>query len=239
MPPAGGLPGAGAPRAIPIAGSLFAIAATLPDAEYAPEVIDAKLRDVDWVSQAAIGHEALVEAVMATAPTVLPMKLLTLFSGDARLTKDLAAKRRTLERAAKRVAGCREYGLRVVASGAAGPDVAGPASERPASGLAFLERKKQVRDVARDRAAARAAFAREAFTALAAAARDAVQRPVTAPDADGAERPLLDAAFLVAPENTAAFARASEALAARAAAAHCVYTLTGPWPAYHFVNAGS
>jgi hypothetical protein len=82
-------------------------------------------------------------------------------------------------------------------------------------------------------------MSREAFTALAGAARDAVQRPVLAPDIDCAERPLLDAAFLVAPENTAAFARASDALAERAAAAHCIYKLTGPWPAYHFVNAGS
>lgn len=241
MPPAGGLPGAGAPRALPIGGSLFAIAATLPDTEYAPDVIDRKLRDVDWVSQAAIGHETLIEAVMAAAPTVLPMKLLTLFSGDARLTKDLAARRRTLERAAKKVAGCREYGLRVVASGASSADAGAESAReaRPASGLAFLERKKQVRDVARDRAAARADFAREAFTLLAAAARDAVQRPAVPESGAEAERPLLDAAFLVAPENTAAFARASEALAARASASHCVYKLTGPWPAYHFVNAAS
>lgn len=238
VPPAGGLPGAGAPRAIPIGGSLFAIAATLPDTEYAPDVIDARLRDVDWISQAAIGHETLIEAVMAAAPTVLPMKLLTLFSGDARLTKDLQAQRRTLERAARKVAGCREYGLRVVAIGGTEAAVSAP-PDRPASGLAFLERKKQVRDVSRDRAAARLEFAREAFTALAAASRDAVQRPAIPESAAEAERPLLDAAFLVAPENTAAFARASEALAARAPAAHCVYKLTGPWPAYHFVHAGS
>lgn len=230
--PAGGLPGAGAPRALPVGGSLFAIAATLPDKGYAPDVIDAKLRDVDWVSQAAIGHETLIEAVMAAAPTVLPMKLLTLFSGDARLLKDLAARRTSLERAAARVAGCREYGLRVVAMGEAGA-AAAPSGDRPASGLAFLERKKQVRDDARERAASRLAFAREAFMALSAASRDAVQRPVVA---DDVERPLLDAAFLVAPGNTAAFARASDALAARADAAHCVYKLTGPWPAYHFVT---
>jgi hypothetical protein len=231
-PPSGGLPEAGAPRALSIGGSLYAIAATVSDKAYAQDVIDAKLRDVDWVSQAAIGHEALIEAVMASAPTVLPMKLLTLFSSDERLAKDLKARRKPLERAAARVAGCREYGLRVVAMGAPA-DTPGEPGDRPSSGLAFLERKKQVRDVARDRASARLDFAREAYTALAAAARDAVQRPVVA---DEAERPLLDAAFLVAPENTAAFARASEDLAARAAQAHCVFTLTGPWPAYHFVT---
>lgn len=243
VPPSGGLPEAGAPRALPIGGSLYAIAATLPDTAYAPDVIEAKLRDVDWVSQAAIGHEALIEAVMASARTVLPMKLLTLFSSDARLAKDLKARRAPLARAAARVAGCREYGLRVVAMGAPhekldGPGAAGAAAAgaRPASGLAFLERKKQVRDVARDRASARIDFAREAFTALAAASRGAVQRAVVPDHHVEAERPLLDAAFLVAPANTAAFARASEDLAARAAQAHCIYTLTGPWPAYHFVT---
>ncbi|MDQ3171180.1 MAG: GvpL/GvpF family gas vesicle protein [Acidobacteriota bacterium] len=233
-PPGQGLPGAGPARAVLLDGGLTAIVSTI---EMTPDAVNAKLADVDWVSKAAIGHEALIESVMQPAATVLPMKLLTLFSGDARLVKDLASQRKTLVKAAARVAGCREYGLRVVAAGPAGAETE-PAG-RPSSGLAFLERKKQARDATRDRGARRAAFARDAFESLAGAARDAVQRPVAA---DEIERPLLDAAFLVAPENTAAFAEASERLSAEAEEAHCAFRLTGPWPAYHFVqveNAGS
>jgi hypothetical protein len=214
---------------VPLGGGLVAIAATMA---MTPGAVNEKLADVDWVSKAAIGHESLIEAVLQSAATVLPMKLLTLFSDDARMVRDLRAQRPLLEKAAAHVAGCREYGLRVFGSGA-GTEGPGATPARPSSGVAFLERKKQVRDASRDRGARRAAFAREAFESLAAASRDAVQRPVAG---DEVERPLLDAAFLVAPGDTAAFARASERLAASAEAAHCTFRLTGPWPAYHFVQ---
>lgn len=205
----------------------MAIAATL---DASPGEIDAKLRDVDWVSKAALGHERLIESLMPSAPAVLPMKLLTLFSGDARLVRDLTAERARLSRAAQHVAGCHEYGLRIVA---AGHEPSAPAADRPASGVAFLERKKQVRDASRERASARAEFAREAFESLARASRDAVQRTDAG---DEMERALLDAAFLVAADERPAFAAASERLEALAAGAHCAFRLTGPWPPYHFVQ---
>lgn len=228
-----GLPGAAPPRVLPLAGPLTAIVATLPDDEYDPEAVTAKLRDMEWVSKAAIGHEQVIEAMMAAAPAVLPMKLLTLFSSDARLTADLTRRRAQLTKAAARVSGCQEFGLRVTPAGGAGGDDAA-AADRPASGLAFLERKKEARDQSRERAGRRAAFAREAWETMAAAARDAVQRPIAG---DALERPLLDAAFLVGADERGAFARASERLSAAAAAAGCAVALTGPWPPYHFVQA--
>jgi len=228
--PSGGLPGAEAPRVLPLSGGLTAIVATLSDRDYAPDAVSEKLRDMDWVAKAAVGHEQLLEAVMRSATAILPMKLLTLFSGDERLLKDLAKQRARLTRAAAHVAGCEEYGLRVVALDA---EPAAGEGGRPASGTAFLERKKQVRDDARAQAAGRAAFAREAFEALAGVSRDAVSRPVLA---DDAERPLLDAAFLVAADQKTAFGREADALGARAGGEHCVFKLTGPWPPYHFVQ---
>lgn len=231
--PPGGLPGAEAPRALPLPNGLTAIVASLPGESYAPEIVNDRLRDMDWVSNAALGHEQLIESVMRVAEAVLPMKLLTIFSGDDRLVKDLAKQRKTLERAAASVAGCEEYGLRLVATEGAvagGADASGP---RPSSGTAFLERKKQARDDARSHAERRVIFAREAYETLAAASRDAVNRPV---QRDDAERPLLDAAFLVSKDAREPFGIAAEALRSRAAAEHCVFTLTGPWPPYHFVQ---
>lgn len=228
--PPGGLPGAGPARAIPLSDGLVAVVATLPAREYSADAVNRKLRDMDWVSKAALGHEQLLETVMRTSRALLPMKLLTLFSGDERLVADLAAQRALLERVAAHVAGCEEYGLRIYAidSGAEPP-----AGGRATSGTAFLERKKQVRDVARERTAVRARFAREAYEALEAACREAVVRQI---EGDDLERPLLDAAFLVAASEKSAFGRAAERLATDAAAAHCSFKLTGPWPPYHFVQ---
>ena len=232
-PPSGGLPGAERPRMLSLSGGLTAIVGTLPDDAYAPDVVNEKLRDMDWVSKAALGHEQLLEAVMRTADAVLPMKLLTLFSGDDRLVKDLAKQRVRLTRAAARVAGCDEYGLRIVAIDAGAEPAQGASPGRPSSGTAFLERKKQVRDDAREQAARRAAFAADAFDGLSDVSRGSVARAV---QADDAERPLLDAAFLVARDEQVDFGRAADALAARAAGAHCLFKLTGPWPPYHFVQ---
>jgi hypothetical protein len=232
--PRGGLPGAERPRFLALPGGLTAIAATIPDSGYSPDIVNDKLRDMDWVSKAALGHEQVIEEVMRAATAVLPMKLLTLFSSDEKLLKDLSKQRRVLERAAKNVAGCEEYGLRIVALDAPSDSRSEQAtSERPSSGTAFLERKKQARDEARDQAARRVVFAREAFEMLAAAARDAVSRPV---QQDDMERPLIDAAFLIGAGERAAFGTAAEALRARAAEEHCVFKLTGPWPPYHFVQ---
>ena len=228
--PSGGLPEAEAARALDLPGGLTAIVATVPDALYAPDIVNAKLRDMDWVSSAALGHERLLEAVMRTASAVLPMKLLTLFSGDARLLQDLSKQRRALAKAATQVEGCEEYGLRIVALDGPAPAAAG---ERPASGTEFLARKKQARDEARAQAARRAAFAREAYDALAGASRAALMRPL---QGDEAERPLADAAFLVAADQKTAFGRAAAALETRAAGEHCLFKLTGPWPPYHFVE---
>ena len=230
--PPGGLPGAEPPRALPLPDGLTAIVATLPAREYAAEAVNGKLRDMHWVSKAALGHEQLLETLMRSSRALLPMKLLTLFSGDARLIADLRGQRAMLARAASKVSGCEEYGLRIFAIDAASqPPAAGPVS----SGTAFLERKKQVRDVARERGAARGRFAREAYEALASEARDAVMREIAG---DDLERPLLDAAFLVAADGKAAFGRAAERMAAAAAAAHCAFKLTGPWPPYHFGQQG-
>lgn len=230
--PSGGLPGAEPPRLLPLTGGLAALVATVPAAEYAPDIVNDKLRDMDWVAKAALGHEQLLEAVMRTASALLPMKLLTLFSGDDRVLADLKKQRRTLEAAAARVKGCEEYGLRIVALDAPG-QAAATTTERPASGTAFLERKKQARDEAREQGARRAAFARDAYDALAAEARGAVERPV---QGDEVDRPLMDAAFLVGRDDRAAFGRVAETLNARAAAASCLFKLTGPWPPYHFVR---
>ena len=54
---------------------------------------------------------------------------------------------------------------------------------------------------------------------------------------DGASTPpLLEAAFLVPASSALAFKAAAKRLAARGAAAGTELTLTGPWPAYNFVQ---
>ena len=72
-------------------------------------------------------------------------------------------------------------------------------------------------------------------TSLATIARDARRRD-DAPAA-GATPPLLDAAFLVPAASRARFKSAATRGAARCAGAGAQMMLSGPWPAYNFVQA--
>ena len=103
----------GAPRAVEIARGLYAIVADAPASRYNQTVIERHLTDLDWVSRAAVAHEAVVEHFI-DARAVLPMKLFTIFSNDDRAVAHLQRERLRLSVAARRVAGQHEWGVRVL-----------------------------------------------------------------------------------------------------------------------------
>jgi hypothetical protein len=203
------------------------LAATAPLELYDGPVIDGKLRDLDWVGGRAAEHEGVVEFA-TNLGTVVPMKLFTMFANRERAAAALTGRRREIAPVLARIRGCREWGVRVTRRAAAPP----PPSPR-SSGTAFLAAKKRARDDVRERAI-RAADAAEAVVAtLSRLARAAVLRE---PPENAAAPPLVDAAFLVASANTARFRAAAgkSARACRDAGADLI--LTGPWPAYNFVQ---
>src|SRR5262249_17362469 len=78
-----GLPDAGPVRLLEVQDRLYLAAADVPLAKYSQAAIEPRLSDLEWVSRAAIAHEAIVESFDA-ADAVLPMKLFTLFNDDQR-----------------------------------------------------------------------------------------------------------------------------------------------------------
>ena len=57
-----------------------------------PEHLEARLRDLDWVSEIALAHEAVVEHfARARGAVVVPMKLFTMFSSMDKAIADVAA----------------------------------------------------------------------------------------------------------------------------------------------------
>src|SRR5688572_11365262 len=74
-----GLPGASAPELLPLDDDLALVISHVSSAEYSSERIDAGLKDLEWVSARAIGHERIVEHYTELT-TVIPMKLFTLFA---------------------------------------------------------------------------------------------------------------------------------------------------------------
>jgi hypothetical protein len=232
-----GLPGTGPIRLVDVDDGLYAVVADAPLDRYGEAAINRGLADLDWVSRAAVAHEAVVESFIAET-AVLPMKLFTIFTSDERAIEHVRAERRRIAAVVKRVANHQEWGVRVVidrdrAAAATAPKK--KAVTAPRSGAAYLSQKKAQRDAGKELAA----NAREAVAALydRLAAKSRLARRRTAAELPVQGGPLLlDAAFLVPRARAASF----QALASREsrALARQGYGLTfsGPWPPYSFVQ---
>jgi hypothetical protein len=233
IPP--GVAGGLRPSPVPLARSLWLVLADVPLDLYGPGPLDAALRDIEWVGKIAVSHQAVVEHFARQLQvTVIPMKLFTMFSSRDRALADLRSRVSDIRLIAKRIAGCEEWGVRMTPTRR--PSQARRPVAAATSGAAFLAAKKQARDTAVEAGVATAAAADRAFKALAAIARDAARRN-DAPE--GAAPPLLDAAFLVPSSRRVRFKAAARRLASETVKAGAEITITGPWPAYNFVQSGS
>ena len=239
-----GLPGAETPRLLEAGDGVWLAVSTVSLEQYGARPIEERLRDLDWVSRCAVAHEAVVEAAARFGP-VVPMKLFTLFSSDARAIAHLARDGKRLTRLFDLVAGREEWGVRVTldereatrlraARALTSRDGRRSTSAPAASGTGFLLKKKAERDERRLAVEDAVRAGQRVFDDLALLAIDARRR--TPVQSSTAIRVVLDAAFLVPAKQ----ARRFRSAVARQAAAHrdrgCEVTLTGPWPPYHFVS---
>jgi hypothetical protein len=233
----GGLPGASRPDAHALSGSLWLVAADVPLATYAPEHLEPRLRDLDWVSEAAIAHEKVVEHFSrARGAVVVPMKLFTMFSSITRAIEETRQQRRAIERVVRHVAGCEEWGIRVARRPAPAAPRRSRSTTRTArrSGAAFLAGRKEARDAAAMARMATLDAADGAFDRLRRHAKEAHRRD-RRPE-PGTNPPILEAAFLVPSAQRARFKAEAQRQARSVARAGADLTLTGPWPVYNFAG---
>jgi hypothetical protein len=229
-----GLPGATPPRLVDAGDSLWIVCASVPLTSYGPGVLDASLRDLTWVGEIAVSHESVVEHVAQQKNvTVVPMKLFTMFSSDDRAREAMRSRRREILGVTRRIAGCEEWGVRITRKPPAAR-IREKAADRSASGAAFLTAKKEARDLSREVIRVAAESADHAYATLSAIAR-AARRRDDAPEGAAAP-PLLDAAFLVPAGRRSRFKAAARKLAVAGTRTGTEITVTGPWPAYNFVQ---
>jgi hypothetical protein len=230
-----GVPGGERPGFVTLGDELWLVVSQVPLGIYGPEKLEPALRDLEWVSTVAVAHEAVVEHfTRASSAAVVPMKLFTMFSTVERAVEEMRPRRAEIAQVLKRISGCEEWGIRVtrmpsrVTASSAGV-------RRITSGAAFLAAKKAVRDQTYEAARLAAEAAEDAFAALALVAREARRRD----DVPSAAKtpPLLDAAFLVPARSRARFHGTAKKLAETCSSAGAEMTLSGPWPAYNFIQA--
>src|SRR5262245_1299061 len=190
-----GLAGMGVPRLLPIDRGLFAVVSTAPSARYSESAINRGLSNIDWVSRAAVAHEAVVERFVSAA-AVLPMKLFTIFASDTRARAYFHGERARLLSTAKRVKHQQEWGVRVLLNRGRAAGARKTAAPRQAKdGLAYLAEKKARRDAGSELTTRAHETVGGLFDRLAAKARAARRRTASELPAGGSL--LLDAAFLV------------------------------------------
>jgi len=231
VPP--GVGGATRPEPVRAANTLWVIAANVSLDIYGPSRLEPRLRNLQWVSETAVAHEAVVEhfARMRSA-TVVPMKLFTMFSSMDKALADVRARRAVLDRTMRHVAGCEEWGIRVsrLSARAERPkrvsrtSNAGGASVK--GGTAFLIARRDARDAARAARVEAIEAADRAFERLRRLARDSHRRERRVEP--GSNPPLLEAAFLVTAGARTRFKAEARRQWVACASAGAELTLTGP-----------
>jgi hypothetical protein len=231
------LPGMGPVRLLDVGRGLWLVVADAPLDRYGEKTINRKLSDLDWVSRAAVVHEAVVESFIDQR-AVLPMKLFTIFTSDDRALDQVRGDRRRFDAMVKRVANHIEWGVRVtlVRAGAKSGGLRRPGPPKAArAGVSYLSRKKAQRDAALELAEHARETVAELYDRLAARSTLGRRRMASELPAQGGPL-LLDGAFLVPRSRGTAFQALVTREARRLGRVGYQITMSGPWPPYTFVK---
>jgi hypothetical protein len=232
-----GLAAAGPPRTIDVGDGYHVVVSSVPLKLYSAEAIEGKLHDLEWVGAAASAHETVVEQA-AQGGTVVPMKLFTIFSTDERAFEHVRKMKKSLDKVVAKIAGCEEWGLRILfdesSAAKAKEKLAATKPKAPVTGTSFLLRKKAHEESRRRLTSEAKHEVDDLFVRLEKTAKSSVRRPP--PNRELAGQVLLDAVFLVPSARLTRF-KSTVATSAKDLANEGYHvTLTGPWPAYSFIE---
>lgn len=235
--PKAGVTGSRDLRALDAGNGLWMIASTVPASDYDESALARGLQKLDWVSERAMGHEAVVEQFMSSR-AVLPMQLFRLYTSDERALAHISRQRRVIDRALARVEGQCEFGVRLtLAERTVTPSASGRARrDGITSGADYLARKRDLLRAGRVALASARGEATRLYRTMSREATRARRRTETE-QASSRSRLVLDAVFLVPSRRTAAFRSALRKHARTLGATGLVVSLTGPWPPYNFLDS--
>jgi hypothetical protein len=192
----------------------------------------------------------VLEALSRRFP-VVPSKFGTVLRDFDSLATFMEHYAPALEETLDQVAGCREWGLKLVAdpklareAAQTAPSLASLREELASAsqGKAFFIRKKMNSAVEAEAQLMLASQAGEVHQALDAKARRSASARICSGALSGGENTqimLLNAAYLVETPVEGEFHAALDAVLARLAALGVTGRLTGPWPPYNFVSLPS
>jgi hypothetical protein len=229
---------AGEPVRVVTRGDLCAVVGSISAHDVEEEVLRQHLSDPAWLEQAVRAHHRVVAACFDAVPTV-PFRLATIYHDDQRVGDLLAQRHDELAAALEAVAGRAEWGVQAFTALPAASELQSEVDEDPARpGTAYLLRRRAQRSAAESvrRSATDAAERLHVGLAQVAAATTR-QPPANRPVPGQAGQMVLNAAYLVDGRRRDDFAAAARDLGEQHPALRL--RVTGPWPAYSFVEIGA
>jgi hypothetical protein len=237
------LPGiAGQPVELVEVGAVKAAVSRVPAASFAPELVEERVHDLDWLSEQGALHERVV-TWFADHAEILPVRLLTLYSGADALAASLRDGGRGLAKRLGQLAGLREWDLKVRYDARILSDHLGEVSEEIARldreaaaaspGRRYLIERRRAEMVKDETGRAARLLADTLHEQMSGMSRDSRTMP---PPKDTVDLPMvLNAAYLVPRDIEQEMHRAAAAELERLRALGLDGQLTGPWAPYRFL----
>ena len=226
---------------------LTALVSNVSLAEFGEAALRESLENLAWLDEVARLHHYVIDAAARIFP-LLPVRLATVYSGDAAVCAALADHRDQLRATLRRLGGRVEWGVKAYAA----PESESEAKRHPAAlepvaasagtsttggaGLAHLRQRHTELAAGRESRTAAVNGAQAVHARLARQAEAAMVRAPQSPQLSGVRLPmLLNGAYLVDANAGTSFTAA----VAGEATAHpeLRFELTGPWPPYSFAGA--
>ncbi|MEU1370589.1 GvpL/GvpF family gas vesicle protein [Streptomyces sp. NPDC005803] len=218
-------------------GGLCALVSSVPADTFSEQGLSAQMEDLERLEAVARAHHAVVDAAFAET-SVLPMRLATVYLGDARVADMLVRQRSEFQELLGRLEGHVELGVKVYADPGAAttPAPAASPSAKAGSGRAYLRQRQAQQRTSQDayRVASDLA-ARAVRLAESVAASRVVHRPQQGQLASRPGVNVANEAYLVPREHTDQLSRELSALADGTPGV--AVEVTGPWAPYSFATA--
>lgn len=224
---------------------LIAVVGPVSLAEFGPEVLEANLRDLAWVSAKVLGHQEVLVRLLGRH-TLIPFKFGTLFRSEDAVREMLDRHCQRFYENLARLEGAAEWGVKLYYDRRALVERVLETSEtlrplrerisRASEGAAHFLRKKLDQAAEQEAAQVKDACVRESHGRLASHAREAVANPLLAPEVHrhGMEM-IFNGAYLVADGSLQEFRETLASLDEAYRSQGICYELTGPWPPFSFV----
>ena len=226
--------------------ALSAVISRVPDSDYSRERVELGLKDLAWVAEQGITHERVV-AFFVDQAQILPASLFTLYSTENALRSAVDAQHETLVGELHRLAGVREWNVKVSYDAAVLSRELGRFSDavkaldseiaEAAPGRKFLLEKKRTELTRSEVARA----AREAGQEIVKRVTPLCVETRTLPQPQSKEAlpVVLHAALLIRREREEQVVGQLERERGNLAESGVALSFSGPWAPYRFVRHGS